>query len=401
MRKPELDSLLASMLETHPGISDLIFSVGRPFQVESYGELKVASVPPSVRSLTRFQTEKIALNIISGDRRLLRELMIRGACDCSYAVGHVARFRVNIFRQRGNFAIIMRKMQSEMPTIESLGLQPVYREMCRERNGLILVTGATGSGKTTTLSAMLEEINETQAVHVVTLEDPIEFIHQHSRSTFNQREFGSDFPDFPSGLRSAMRQAPRVILVGEMRDRDTVEIALTAAETGHLVLSTLHTINAGQSINRILGMFERDEELQLRLRLSETLRWVVSQRLAPKAGGGGRVLINEIMGSNLRTREAVALGETEGRSFYEIIEAQTPYGWTTFDQTLHHAYAEGRITEETAQLYATNKPRMTRYLDDVKKERGLAEEKPTGLRLDDLNASKPAKSLLGSLKLGA
>jgi twitching motility protein PilT len=407
MHKPELDSLLASMLETHPGISDLIFAVGRPFQVESFGELKVASVPPPVRALTRYQTEKIALNIIGTDRRLLRDLVSRGACDCSYAVGDLARFRVNIFKQRGNLAIVMRKMQSEMPTIASLGLQPIFHEMCRERNGLILVTGATGSGKTTTLSAMLEEINETQAVHVVTLEDPIEFIHSHGRATFNQREFGTDFPDFPSGLRSAMRQAPRVILVGEMRDRETVEIALTAAETGHLVLSTIHTINAGQSINRILGMFDRNEELQLRLRLSETLRWVVSQRLAPKAGGGGRVLINEIMGSNLRTRETVALGETEGRTFYEIIEAQATYGWTTFDLTLRQAFGDGRITEETAQLYATNKARMTRYLDDLKKEHGLTEEQPTGLRLDTVAPAKPVtkpaagSSLLGSLKLGA
>ena len=382
MRKPELDSLLASMLETHSDISDLFFTVGRPFQVETFGELKPASVPPPVKALTRFQTEAIALNIIGSDRRLLQELVTRGTCDCSYALGDQARFRVNIFRQRGNLSIIMRKMQSTMPTIASLGLQPIFRDMVRERNGLILVTGATGSGKTTTLSAILEEINETQPVHVVTLEDPIEFVHHHKRATFNQRELGSDFTDFPSGLRSAMRQAPKVILVGEMRDRETVEIALTAAETGHLVLATIHTINAGQSVNRILGMFERSEEAQLRLRLSETLRWVVSQRLAPKAGGGGRILVNEIMGSNLRTRETIMLGESDVRSFYEIIEAQSTYGWTTFDQSLRRAYSTGVVTEETAELYATNKTRMTRYIDDVKKERGLSEDKPTGLRLD-------------------
>ena len=382
MRKPELDYLLASMLETHSDISDLFFTVGRPFQVETFGELKPANVPPPVRALTRFQTEAIALNIIGSDRRLLQELVTRGTCDCSYALGDQARFRVNIFRQRGNLSIIMRKMQSTMPTIASLGLQPIFRDMVRERNGLILVTGATGSGKTTTLSAILEEINETQPVHVVTLEDPIEFVHHHKRATFNQRELGSDFTDFPSGLRSAMRQAPKVILVGEMRDRETVEIALTAAETGHLVLATIHTINAGQSVNRILGMFERSEEAQLRLRLSETLRWVVSQRLAPKAGGGGRILVNEIMGSNLRTRETIMLGESDVRSFYEIIEAQSTYGWTTFDQSLRRAYSTGVVTEETAELYATNKTRMTRYIDDVKKERGLSEDKPTGLRLD-------------------
>src|SRR4029077_5702334 len=198
--------------------------------------------------------------------------------------------RVNIFRQRGNFPISMRKPQSEMPSLTSLGLTPIFRDMAKEKNGLILVTGATGSGKTTTLSAILNEINETMAVHVVTLEDPIEYIHQHKKATFNQRELGADFDSFPNGLRSALRQAPKVILVGEMRDRATVEIALTAAETGHLVLSTIHTINAGQSINRILGLFSLGEEQQLRTRLADILRYVVSQRLAPKAGGGRQLI---------------------------------------------------------------------------------------------------------------
>lgn len=381
MRKAELDAVLASMLDTHPGISDLIFSVDRPMQVESHGELKVADVPPHIPRLTRFQTERIALNIIGNDRRLVRELVTTGACDCSYALGTVARFRVNIFKQRGNFAIVMRKAQTQMPTLEGLGLQPIFKDICREKNGLILVTGATGSGKTTTLSAMLNEINETQLVHVVTLEDPIEFLHQHKKATFNQRELGSDFLDFPAGLRSALRQAPKIILVGEMRDRATVEIALTAAETGHLVLSTIHTISAGQSVNRILGMFDRSEEAQLRVRLSETLRWIVSQRLAPQVGGG-RVLINEIMGSNLRVRETVALGEADGRNFYEIVEASAPFGWTTFDQSLHRAFQADLISEQTADLYATNKSKMTRFLDNVKKQRGLDQDKPTGLRLD-------------------
>lgn len=370
------------MLETHPGISDLLFCVGRPFQVETFGQLKDANVPPFIRSLTRFQTEKIALNIIGNDRRLIHDLVNKGACDCSYAVSTTARFRVNIFRQRGNLAIIMRKTQTEIPTLEALGLAPIFKEMCQERNGLILVTGATGAGKTTTLSAMLNEINLTQAVHVVTLEDPIEFIHPHKKGTFNQRELGSDFEDFPSGLRSALRQAPKVILVGEMRDRATVEIALTAAETGHLVLSTMHTVNAGQSINRILGMFERSEEAQLRLRMAEVMRYVVSQRLAPNLDSNGRVLINEVMGSNLRTRETIALGESEGRTFYEIIESSALYGWTTFDQSIGRAYEENLISEEVANLYATNKSRMTRYLDQIKKQRGEHSEKPSGFRLD-------------------
>ncbi len=400
MRKPELDRLLSSMLESHDGISDIIFSVGRPFQVEAFGELKPADVPPKIHALTRYQTERIALNIIGHDRRLVREIVVNGACDCSYRLGDDARFRVNIFKQRGNLAIIMRKMQTEMPTIESLGLQPIFHEMCREKNGLILVTGATGSGKTTTLSAILNEINELQPVHVVTLEDPIEFVHQHKRATFNQRELGTDFTDFPSGLRSALRQAPKVILVGEMRDRQTVEIALTAAETGHLVLSTIHTINAGQSINRILGMFERSEESQLRLRLSETLRWVVSQRLAPRVGGG-RAMVNEILGSNLRTRETITLGESDGRSFYDIIDAQATFGWTTFDQSLRQAYKVGIVNEETAQLYATNKARMTRYIDDVKKESGLDDGGSTGLRLepDAPPVPEPFKDLGSGLRM--
>ena len=381
MRNPELDSLLGSMLDTHPGISDLMFSVGRPLQVETYGVLKEATIHPAIKRLTPFQTEQIALNIIGNQRHLLRDLLQRGACDCSYQLSDRARFRVNIFKQRGTFAIVMRKAQSEMPSIHSLGLSPIFNEMSREKNGLILVTGATGSGKTTTLTAILNEINETQAVHVVTLEDPIEFIHKHKRATFNQRELGADFDAFPSGLRSALRQAPKVILVGEMRDRATVEIALTAAETGHLVLSTIHTINAGQAINRILGMFDLAEETQLRLRLSETMRYVVSQRLAPKSTGG-RVMLNEVMGTNLRVREAIALGEAEGRTFYDIIESNATFGWTTFDQSLGRAYQADLITEETANLYATNKGKMTRCIDDVKKQRGLEDNQPSGFRLD-------------------
>jgi twitching motility protein PilT len=396
MRNTELDTILGAMLDTHPGISDLVFSVSRPLQVESYGVLKEAVVQPRLKKLTAFQTEQIALTIVGNQRHLLRDLHQRGACDCSYQLAERARFRVNIFKQRGTFAIVMRKAQSEMPSIHSLGLGPIFNDMAREKNGLILVTGATGSGKTTTLTAILNEINETQAVHVVTLEDPIEFIHQHKKATFNQRELGADFDAFPSGLRSALRQAPKVILVGEMRDRATVEIALTAAETGHLVLSTIHTINAGQSINRILGLFDLAEETQLRLRLSETIRYVVSQRLAPKASGG-RVMLNEIMGTNLRVREAIALGEAEGRTFYDIIDANATFGWTTFDQSLHRAYQADLITEDTANLYATNKAKMTRYIDDVKKHRGLNDDGPTGFKLDLAAAAVPVS---GGLRAG-
>ena len=399
MRRTELDCILADMLETHDGISDLNFTVGRPFQVEAFGQLMPASIQPPLRGLSPYQTEQIAMHLIGGDVRLMRDLLQRGACDCSYALDDRARFRVNIFKQRGNFAIVMRKMQKEMPSIASLGLQPIFHEMCREKNGLILVTGATGSGKTTTLSAMLNEINERQAVHVVTLEDPIEFVHEHKKATFNQRELGSDFHSFPSGLRSALRQAPKIILVGEMRDRETVEIALTAAETGHLVISTIHTINAGQAVNRILGMFAREEEGQLRTRLADTIRWVVSQRLVPKIGGG-RALVNEIMGTNLRVRETINLGEGESRSFYDIVEANATFGWTTFDQSLGRSYSDGSIDAEVADLYATNKARMTRYIDDINKERGLVEDKPLGLRLD-LASNATTPEAINGLRLNA
>ncbi len=381
MRKLELDAILGAMLQSYEGISDLNFSVGRPLQVEVYGKLQAISVDPPILSLTPYQTEAMALTIIGGNRRLLRELTMFGSCDCSYSLADSARFRVNIFRQRGNFAIVMRKLQSEIPTIDELKLPEIFRQIAKEKTGLVLVTGATGSGKTTTLAALLNEINMTQGVHIVTLEDPIEFVHPHKMGTFNQRELGADFDTFPVGLKAALRQAPKVILVGEMRDRDTVEIALTAAETGHLVLSTLHTIDAGQTVNRILGLFELEEEKQLRIRLADTLRFIVSQRLAPRISGG-RQLIMELMGNNLRTRETVLLGESDGRTFYEIIEASEPFGWVTFDQCLLNAFEEGVITEETAMLFSSKKGKMTRSLDTAKKKRGDGLEEASGLKLD-------------------
>jgi twitching motility protein PilT len=381
MRAPDLDKILAAMLQTYDGISDLNFSVGRPLQVEDYGELKPVYVDPPIEALTPYQTEQIALTLMGGNRRLLYDYFTGGSCDSSYSLGTEARFRVNIFRQQGNFAIVMRRLEGNIPTIQSIELPTVFHEIAKEKTGLILVTGATGSGKTTTLAALLNEINETQPVHIVTLEDPIEFVHMARKATFNQRELGHDFNNYPNGLRAALRQAPKVILVGEMRDRATVEVALMAAETGHLVLSTLHTVDAGQSINRILGLFSLGEEQQLRIRLSDTLRYIVSQRLLPKEGGG-RQLITEVMGNNLRTKETVALGEGEHRNFYEIIEASSPFGWMTFDQSILSAYENGWITEETAKLYATRKGRITRGIDLIQKSRGIDSDLDSGLRLD-------------------
>ena len=396
MRTPELDSILEEMLESAEGISDLLFAVGRPLQVEAQGVLRPVRVRANIQSLTPYQIEKIALTLIGDDRRLLADLFRHGSCDCGYGLNDRIRFRVNIFKQRGNWAVVMRRLQTEMPTLTSLNLPPIFQDLVQEKNGLVLVTGATGSGKTTTLAGVLNEINLTKAFHIVTLEDPVEFVHKHKKSTFNQRELGSDFDSYPNGLRSALRQAPKVILVGEMRDRETVEIAMSAAETGHLVLSTIHTIDAGQSIGRILGMFPREAEKQVRLRLSETLRYVVSQRLAPRQGGG-RVLLLEIMGNNLRTKESVALGETENRDFYDIITDSSSFGWMTFDQSITRAYEADLISEETAILYATRKGVVQRNIDQIKKQRGLGAELSSGLRLDTV---EPQQGDSGKSKRG-
>jgi twitching motility protein PilT len=276
---------------------------------------------------------------------------------------------------------VLRKLSTQILTIDDLQLPPVFHRMGQEKNGLILVTGATGSGKSTTLAALIDEMNQTKAVHIVTLEDPIEFVHSHKKATINQRELGNDFDTFANGLRAALRQAPKVILVGEMRDRETVEIALSAAETGHLVLSTLHTVDAGQTINRILGMFDKDEEKLVRIRLADTLRWIVSQRLLPRVSSG-RAAALEVMGTNLRVKESVLNGESEGKTFYEIIEAAEPFGMQTFDQSIIKLFKDGLITEDTALTYASRKSVTRRGIDDYKKKQGLVVSDISALGLD-------------------
>lgn len=385
MRRPELDYLLTTMLESQPEVSDLLFAVDRPLQVESFGELKPAQIDPPVEKLTPYQTELIALNLIGDNRWHIADLIRHGSCDAAYTLADRARFRINVFSQRGNYSIVLRKLNTAIPTIEGLKLPEIINQIPREKTGLVLVTGATGSGKSTTLAAVLNQINETKPVHIVTLEDPVEFVHSHKSATFNQRELGTDFDDYANGLRAALRQAPKVILVGEMRDRETVKIALSAAETGHLVLSTLHTIDAGQTINRILGMFETEEQEQIRARMADTLRWVISQRLVPRVGGG-RYAMLEIMGSNLRTQESIRLGESEGKSFYEIIEASAPFGWRTFDQTALEAYEAGTITEETALLHCTKRGAVSRGMDNIKKARGEITTTISSLRMKSTTA---------------
>ena len=380
MKQPEIDYWITAMLETYGDVSDLNMTTGKPLQVESFGQLLPVAVEPEVDKLTPFQAEVFALNLIGGEKRLLTDLVTTGSCDLSYVLGRKARFRVNIFSQTGNYSTVLRKLETTIPTIQSLNLPVVFQGMAEEKNGLVLVTGATGTGKTTTLSALLDKINQEKPVHVVTLEDPIEFAHPARLATFNQRELGSDFDSFANGLRAALRQAPKVILVGEMRDRETMEIGLTAAETGHLVMSSLHTVDAGQTINRILGMFEQAEQLQIRNRLADTLRWVVCQRLLPKLGGG-RVAAFEIMGMNLRVKEAILNGESEGKTFYEIIEKGSTRGMQTFDQHIVSLYDQGLISEETAMGYCSRRSAVGRGLDQLKSARGEATSEITGLTM--------------------
>ena len=381
MKKQEIDHILVKMLDYHRDVSDLNFTVGKPMQVESAGELIPVDFKPNFKSLTPFQTEVIAMNLINQDRRLTKAMLTAGSCDMSYGLPGKARFRVNIFSQGANISIVLRKLESKIPTIEERELPKTMFQISKEVNGIALVTGATGSGKTTTLAAILDEINENKSVHIITLEDPVEYQHPHKKSTFNQRELGMDFDTYAHGLRAALRQAPKVILVGEMRDRETIEIGLRAAETGHLVFTTLHTVDAGSTVNRILGMFSTDDAEQIRIRLADTMRWIVSQRLLPKVGGG-RVATFEILGSNLRVKDLILHGESEGKTFYEIMEASNAFGMITFDQHIVGLFEQGLIAQETALGYCSHKGVVGRGIDSIKSARGEATTDIGNLEID-------------------
>ena len=381
MKKQEIDHILARLLDAYDNVSDLNITVGKPFQVETSSELAAVDMDPPFHEITPFQAEIFALNLINKNRRLTENLLLEGSCDSSYELPGKARFRINIFSQRGNYSIILRKLATKIPTCQELGIPDSFLEMAEEKNGIILITGATGCGKSTSLAAILNEINDTRSVHIVTLEDPVEFDHPHNKATFNQREMGEDFDTFSTGLRAALRQAPKVILVGEMRDRITLDIALSAAETGHLVLSTLHTVDAGQTINRILGMFPPEEESQIRTRLADMVRWIVCQRLLPKVGGG-RVAAFEIMGTNLRVKDSILHGESEGKTFYDIIQAGKAFGMTTFDDYIVGLYEQGLISQETAMAYSSRKGEVGRGIDVVKSARGETTTDIEDLKVD-------------------
>jgi twitching motility protein PilT len=366
--KPSIQDFLQAVLTSKNGISDLNLSVGRPPHLSVDGELE--STPLWEEPLRPADTAAFAKYLMGRRPDLEAKIRETGSCDCSHTLPSGVRTRVNVFKVRSAFAVVMRKLPGRIPTFEDLHLPKVLAEIPALQNGLVLVTGATGSGKSTTMASILDRINSTRALHIVALEDPIEFVHPHKQSTVNQRELGRDFSEFGQGLRSALRQGPQVIFVGEIRDRETLETTLKAAETGHLVLSTMHTIDAGQTINRITGMFPAEEFPVIAYRLSQVLRFVVAQRLLPRVGGG-RIAVREIMGNDLRVQELIRSGENGKRTYHETISASKSKGWTTFDHHIVSLLAKGLITDEVATAYASNAAVLNRERDRLHSKQGL------------------------------
>ena len=351
------------MLKAHGHISDLIFSPGRAPQVEVDGQL-VELPLKGLERLTPADTGHIARSILGNNDHAARKLESEGTTDISYGLDGVSRFRVNVFRQRGSCAIVMRVVPNHIPSFQDLHLPPHIAELCDLRNGIVLVTGPTGSGKSSTLAAVIDKMNEQKAIHILTIEDPIEFLHRHKKATIHQRELHTDTPTFSSALRAALRQAPKVILVGEMRDRETIEIALEASETGHLVLSTLHTIDAAKTVERIIGAFPMEDQLGVRNRLSKAFRFILSQRLLPRLDGSGRIAVLEILKSSMRTREYVEKGETEGKSLLDAMRDGTNDGMQHFDAEIEKLIRSGVVDLETGLTYATNAGNLRLELAD-------------------------------------
>jgi twitching motility protein PilT len=361
------DAVITGMLRSARNVSDLIFSPGRPPQVEVSGQLYAVKVP-GLNSLTPADTARIAKDLIGDNKVAAQALSDEGAADLSYSISGVGRFRTNIFRQRGSQAIVMRAISTRVPTFEELGVPDEVRKVAQLKNGIVLVTGPTGSGKSSTLAAVIDLINSTKAEHIITIEDPIEFVHSHKKGTVHQRELHLDTFSFASALRAALRQAPKVILVGEMRDRETIDIALTAAETGHLVLSTLHTIDAAKTVERIIGSFPLSEQEAIRVRVAATFRYFIAQRLMPRKDGSGRIAVHEILKSTLRTKQYIEQGDKEGRSLLDAMRDGDMDGMQHFDGELERMARAGLISFGTAMQYATNPGNLRLSMADCAEE---------------------------------
>ena len=355
--------VVQQMLAVSNKISDLIFSPGRPPQVELIGKLTPVQIQ-GMEMLTPAHTTAISKALIGSNKMAEESLEKNGSADLSFSLPGLSRFRVNIFKQRGTYAIVMRVVPNEIPSFEELNLPPVLKEIAELKNGIVLVTGPTGSGKSSTLAAIIDLINQTMFYHIVTIEDPVEFMHRHKNSTVHQRELHSDTPNFAYALRAALRQAPKVILVGEIRDLETVEVALEASETGHLVLSTLHTTDAVKTVERLIGLFPKNEEHIIRLRLSGAFRFIVSQRLIPRADSRGRIAAIEILKSTARTRDYIEKGEREGKSLYDAMRDGDLDGMQVFDQEIERQIRSGIITMSDGLAYATNRQNLILQLSD-------------------------------------
>ncbi|MCI0461383.1 MAG: PilT/PilU family type 4a pilus ATPase [Gemmataceae bacterium] len=362
---PELPtpSVLSAMLRTSRDVSDLIFSPGRPPQVELHGKLIPVKIP-NLPMLKPEDTARIAADLIGHNQQALEKLRTEGSCDISYSLPRMSRFRVNIFTQRGTCAIVMRVIPNQIPNFDTYNLPRQLTKISELKNGIVLVTGPTGSGKSSTLAAIIDKINGEKPIHIVTIEDPIEFLHPHKVATIHQRELHSDTPNFALALRAALRQAPKVILVGEMRDRETIEIALEAAETGHLVFSTLHTTDASKTVERIIGVFPLSDQQTIRARFSKAFRYIISQRLLPRKDGG-RVAAIEILISTLRTREYIEKGEQEGKSLIDAMRDGALDGMQHFDGVMEQLIRDGVVDMDTGLAYATNPGNLRLDLADL------------------------------------
>ena len=373
--------LIGAMLNAKAHVSDLIFSPGRAPQVEVSGQL-VELKFKGLEHLSPSDTEHIAKSIIGKNEHAGEKLEREGSADLSYGLDSTARFRVNIFRQRGSCAIVMRVIPDRVPSFQELNLPTHLGEICGLRNGIVLVTGPTGSGKSSTLAAIIDKMNTDKAIHILTIEDPIEFLHRHKKATIHQRELHSDTPTFAAALRGALRQAPKVILVGEMRDRETIEIALEASETGHLVLSTLHTIDAAKTVERIVGAFPMEDQQGIRNRLSKAFRFILSQRLLPRKNGIGRIAVIEILKSTMRTRDYVEKGEGEGKTLLDAMRDGSNDGMQHFDGEIERLIRSGEIDTETGMTYATNAGNLRLELTDFLEPESPPEQKTGPAKLE-------------------
>lgn len=346
-------TLLAAMLRANKAVSDMIFSPGRPPQVQLNGEL-VPVQAPGMYALTADDTRRIASDLIGNNNQAISMLREQGSCDISYSLPGLARFRVNVFIQRGSCAIVMRAIPTSIPTFDDLGLPAELKQVASLEDGIVLVTGQRGSGKSSTLATLLNDINEKRVCHIITIEDPLEFLHNHKRSTVHQRELHSDTANFSLALRAALRQAPRVILIGDVPDRETMETVIEAAETGHLVLCSLNSADVTKAVERILNAYPPSELNSVRSRLARTVRYVIAQRLLPRRDGNGRVAAIVLLKGTVRTSNCLESNDYSSQNLLQLLQQSGADGMQHFDSEIEKLVRQGTVELETGLRFASN-----------------------------------------------